>query len=203
MSNLSTTSDDILACARSLIIAGGYNGFSYADIADVVGIRKASIHHHFPSKVDLVRTLVARYREEAEAGLASLEREVSDPLEQLRLYAGYWEACITDASAPFCVCALLASQLPVLPEEVGLEVRAHFRSLSAWLTSVLERGARHGQLQLTSTPRAEAETFMATVHGAMLSARAYGDAKIFGAVTRPLLERLTPRLPPDTLPDPR
>jgi TetR/AcrR family transcriptional repressor of nem operon len=193
MGNLSPTSDDILACARSLIVAGGYNGFSYADIADVVGIRKASIHHHFPSKVDLVRTLVARYREEAEAGMANLELQVSDPLQQLRLYAGYWEACIADASAPFCICALLAGQLPVLPEEVGLEVRAHFRSLSAWLTSVLERGARHGQLQLMSTPRAEAEAFMAAVHGAMLSARAYGDPKIFGVVTGPLLERLAPQ----------
>ena len=193
MRNLSPTSDDILACARSLIVAGGYNGFSYADIADVVGIRKASIHHHFPSKVDLVRTLVARYREEAEAGMANLELQVSDPLEQLRFYAKYWEACIADASAPFCVCALLASQLPVLPEEVGLEVRAHFRSLSAWLTSVLERGARHGQLQLMSTPRAEAEAFMAAVHGAMLSARAYGDPKIFGVVTGALLERLAPQ----------
>jgi TetR/AcrR family transcriptional repressor of nem operon len=195
MGNLSTTSDTILACARSLIVAGGYNGFSYADIADVVGIRKASIHHHFPSKVDLVRTLVARYREEAKAGMANLERQVSDPLELLRSYTGYWEACIADASAPFCVCALLASQLPVLPEEVGLEVRAHFRSLSAWLTSVLERGARHGQLHLIHAPRAEAEAFMATVHGAMLSARAYGDPKIFGAVTGPLLERLAQASP--------
>jgi TetR/AcrR family transcriptional repressor of nem operon len=193
MGNLSPTSDDILACARSLIVAGGYNGFSYADIADVVGIRKASVHHHFPSKVDLVRTLVARYRKEAEAGMANLELQVSDPLAQLRFYAGYWEACIADASAPFCVCALLASQLPVLPEEVGLEVRAHFRSLSAWLTSVLERGARHGQLRLMSTPRAEAEAFMATVHGAMLSARAYGDPKIFGVVTGQLLERFAPQ----------
>jgi len=190
---LSTTSDNILACARSLIVASGYNGFSYADIADVIGIRKASIHHHFPSKVDLVRTLVARYRQEAEAGMANLELQVSDPLEQLRLYTGYWEACIADASAPICVCALLASELPVLPEEVALEVRAHFRTLSAWLRSVLERGARDGRLQLTSPPRAEAEAFMATVHGAMLSARAYGDPQIFGLVTGPLLERVAPR----------
>src|SRR3954469_24371258 len=121
MSNLTNTSDEIMASARSFIISGGYNGFSYADIAEVVGIRKASIHHHFASKVDLVRTLVAQYREEAEAGMANLELQVSDPLELLRSYAGYWEACIADASAPFCVCALLASQLPVLPEEVGLE----------------------------------------------------------------------------------
>jgi TetR/AcrR family transcriptional repressor of nem operon len=191
MSNISPTSDSILACARSLILAGGYNGFSYADIADVVGIRKASIHHHFPSKVDLVRTLLVRYREEADAGIANLERNVSDPLEQLRAYTGYWETCITDASAPFCVCALLANELPVLPQEVVLEVRAHFRSLSAWLTSVLERGVQQGRLQLGKPPRVEAEVFMATVHGAMLSARAYGDPKMFGLIAAPLLERLS------------
>jgi TetR/AcrR family transcriptional repressor of nem operon len=191
MSSSTTTSDQILACARTLIIAGGYSGFSYADIASVVGIRKPSIHHHFPSKVDLVRTLVSRYREEAEAGIANLERHVPDPLDQLRAYTGYWQACIADASAPFCVCALLAGELPVLPEEVGLEVRAHFRSLSAWLTSVLERGARQGRLRLTSTPRVEAELLMATVHGAMLSARAYGDPKMFAVITTPLLDRLS------------
>lgn len=193
MSIASSTVDDILACARTLIIAGGYNGFSYADIADVVGIRKPSIHHHFASKVDLVRTLVSRYREEAQAGLAALERNVADPAEQLKSYVAYWEACIKDVTAPFCVCALLASELPILPEEVALEVRAHFRSVSSWLASVMERGRRQGRLHLSGTARAEAEGFMATVHGAMLSARAYGDPKIFGTITRPLLERLSTR----------
>jgi TetR/AcrR family transcriptional repressor of nem operon len=197
MANVSSTSDDIIRCARSLIIAGGYNGFSYADISEIVGIRKASIHHHFPSKVDLVRTLVARYREEAAAGIAGMERRFPDPVAQLRAYTGFWEACITDASFPFCVCALLAMEIPVLPEDVALEVRAYFLALSAWLTSVLERGAKQGSFQLTGTAKAEAELFMATVHGAMLSARAYGDAKVFGVVTGPLLERLAPRFPPD------
>lgn len=190
MTNLSTTAEDILRCARTLISAGGYNGFSYADISKVVGIRNASIHHHFPSKSDLVRTLVAQYREEAQAGIAALERTVCDPREQLQAYVGYWNACITDASAPICVCALLAGQIPVLPEDVALEVRGHFRALAAWLTSVLERGAKQGSLQLTGPAKSEAETFMATVHGAMLSARAYGDAKMFDIAVRPALERL-------------
>lgn len=189
MGNLQTKADDILRCARTLIVRGGYNSFSYADISSVVGIRNASIHHHFPSKSDLVRRLVAQYREEAAAGFAELERNVSDPLEQLRAYVGYWEKCIADASHPFCVCALLASEIPVLPDAVALEVRAHFRSLSDWLASVFERGAAQGRLKLTGTAGADAEMFMATVHGAMLSARAYGDARTFGAVTHPLLER--------------
>ncbi|HEY9453847.1 MAG TPA: TetR/AcrR family transcriptional regulator [Bradyrhizobium sp.] len=190
MTNTPNRADDIIRCARSLIINGGYNSFSYADISSVVGIRNASIHHHFPSKSDLVRTLVAQYRAEAEAGIAALERNISDPLEQLRAYVGYWEACIADATHPFCVCALLASEIPVLPEAVVLEVRTHFRRLSDWLTAVLERGAAQGRLALTGTARANAEMFMATVHGAMLSARAYGDATTFGAITRPLLARI-------------
>lgn len=190
MAPSSTTADDILTCARSLIVAGGYDSFSYADIAEVVGIRKASIHHHFPAKADLVRTLVARYREEAQAGIAALERNVPDPVGQLKAYTGYWQACIADESAPFCLCALLATQIPVLPPEVALEVRAHFRALSAWLASVLERGERQGSLRLDGPARAEAETFLATVHGAMLSARAYGDADMFGLIVQPLMTRL-------------
>ena len=119
MRNLSPTSADILACARSLIVAGGYNGFSYADIADVVGIRKASIHHHFPSKVDLVRTLVARYREEAEAGMANLELQVSDPLEQLRFYAGYWEACIGTPALRFVSARCWQASSRFCPRKLG------------------------------------------------------------------------------------
>lgn len=190
MTTQSTRADDILACARSLIVRGGYNSFSYADISKVVGIRTASIHHHFPSKSDLVRVLVVRYREEAAAGLAQLEQSVPDPLDQLRTYLGYWERCFADMAAPFCVCALLAGETPVLPEEVAVEVRAHFRQLADWLTGAFERGAAQGHIRLSGTARGDAEMFLATTHGAMLSARAYGDATVFGTITRPLLERI-------------
>jgi TetR/AcrR family transcriptional repressor of nem operon len=192
MSNLLTTSDEILASARALIMSGGYNGFSYADIAEVVGIRKASIHHHFPSKVDLVRTLVKQYREDAEMAVAGLEQNVPDPLQLLKTYAGHWAKCIEDASRPFCVCALLASELPALPPEVAGEVKAFFRFASTWLTSVMERGSKEGTVNLSSEPRVEAEAFMATVHGAMLSARAYGTPEVFATILAPTLERLSP-----------
>lgn len=192
MNNTVSTSEKILSCARSLIVTGGYNGFSYGDIAKTVGIRNASIHHYFPAKSDLVRTLVTRYRAEAQAGVAALERNITDPAEQLQSYIAFWKACITDATAPFCVCAMLASQIAVLPEDVVVEVRAHFRMLSAWLTSVLERGAKQGKFHLMEAPKTEAELVLATVHGAMLSARAYGDPAIFGIITAPLLARLSP-----------
>ena len=73
---------------------------------------------------------------------------------------------------------------------MALEVRAHFRLLSAWLTSIFERGALVGRIAVAGTPSEEAEGFMATVHGAMLSARAYGDPKMFGIILSPVLARL-------------
>jgi len=191
MNKPSTTANDILACARKLIVTGGYNGFSYADIAEVVGIRKASIHHHFPAKVDLVKALLAGYRREAEEGFSKLEQVIPAPPELLNAYIQYWQTCISDASAPFCVCAALASEMPALPEQVALEVRAYFRFLSGWLTSVLERGAQQGIMVLRHAPHVEAEAFMAAVHGSMLSARVYGDAEIFGAIMATQLERLS------------
>ena len=193
MSEFSPKAEDILSCARSLILASGYDGFSYADISKVVGIRNASIHHYFPSKADLVQALVVRHREEAEAGVAQLDRNVADPVERLRAYVGYWETCIADTSVPFCVCALLASQLPALPAPVAKEVRSYFKSLAGWLTSVLNHCVAQRRVRLLGSAEAEAEAFMASIHGAMLSARAYGDTRMFGLITRQLLDRLIVR----------
>ena len=61
MNSLSTR-DRILDSAQALAQTRGFNAFSYADIAGELGIRKASIHHHFPSKFDLEAELLSRYR---------------------------------------------------------------------------------------------------------------------------------------------
>ncbi|MBO1026351.1 TetR/AcrR family transcriptional regulator [Ochrobactrum sp. SD129] len=193
MTTFSTTAYDILACAKSLLLKGGYNGFSYADIAAVVLIRKASIHHHFPSKVDLVTALIQRHHTETKAGFAHLEATIPEPAGQLRAYSHYWRDCIEGGETPFCVCALLASELPVLPEPLTAEIKAYFKSLSRWLAAVLERGQADGSIRLKHAPQIEAETFMAGIHGAMLSARAYGDPAMFSKITEPLLQRLTAR----------
>lgn len=186
----SSTASDILHTARKLILQGGYNGFSYADIAQVVGVRNASIHHHFPSKALLVQAVVAAHRTEVQSGLATLQQQISDPAEQFRAYLAYWSDCIASASTPFCVCALLANELPVLPPEVAAEVQAHFRSLARWLGGVFEQAQAAGTFQLQTDAGAEAEMAMATIHGAMLSARAYGDPHMFQLISDQLLQRL-------------
>ena len=73
----SETAQQILDLAETLIQTRGYSAFSYQDIADRLGIRKASIHYHFPSKTDLGIAVVDRYAARFGAALASIAAEES------------------------------------------------------------------------------------------------------------------------------
>ncbi len=184
------TAGQIVDTARQLIMTRGYNGFSYADIADAVGIRKASIHHHFAAKSDLAKAVVEQSRAIIHAQVAQLAEAEPDAATQLRAYAGYWERCILDNSAPFCVAAMLAAELPSLPEDLAVSVRAHFAELTGWLARILALGVRQGSVSLAGSAEEEADAFMSAIYGAMLSARAFADPGRFVTITETLLSRV-------------
>jgi len=190
ITELSPRATEIAEHTKALLAAGGYNGFSYADISDRVRIGKASIHHHFPSKAELVHTVVVMHRAQTRAALAALDRQYPDPLARLRAYTGYWAQCIRDNTAPICICAMLAAEMPAIPAEVADEVRGYFHDLAAWIAAALEQGAAQGQLRLQDTPTVEADAFMAAVHGAMLSARAFGNPETFASIAQASIRRL-------------
>lgn len=189
-SRYSPKAQEIIQRTNELLAWGGYNGFSYADIAELVEVRKASIHHHFPTKADLVKATVALHREATRRGLQSLDQVTSDPLERLEAYARFWAECIQASNPPICICALLAAELPAVPAEVADEVKGHFQDLHAWIASTLEEGVSKGRMLLTDTPSAEASVLMASIHGAMLSARAAGDASLFWEIAKQSTHRL-------------
>jgi TetR/AcrR family transcriptional regulator, transcriptional repressor for nem operon len=184
------TAGRILEAGRQLIMRRGYAGFSYADISDAVDIRKASIHHHFPTKSDLAVAVVKQYRELFDTDMAALQASGADALTQLQAYIGFWQRCIADDSAPFCVAGMLGAELPALPDEVAQEVRAHFENIAKWLENTLEAGSQSNQLQLKESPKSEAATFLSVVYGAMLAARIYGNAEHFKRVTDDAVARL-------------
>jgi TetR/AcrR family transcriptional repressor of nem operon len=187
---LSPRATEIVQHTKQLLAAGGYHGFSYADLSERVRIGKPSIHHHFPSKADLVLTVVKMHRAQAREGLAALDKRVEDPLARLTAYTDYWAECIRDGTLPICICAMLAAELPMIPQDVATEVRRYFDDLSAWIATVLEAGAAKRQFELCDSALMEAQTFMSTVYGAMLTARASGNAGSFQTISRVAIDRL-------------
>ena len=184
------TADKLVDEARLLIVDGGYNGFSYADLSARLGLRKASIHHHFPSKVDLVVAVVEQARSAIRAQIAILEDGAPDALAQLLAYTGYWERCILAQAAPFCLAGVLAAEMPGLPEAVRRAVQGHFQDLRQWLERVLALGVEQGSMRLDAPPAVEADLFLATVYGAMLSARAFQDPAKFNVAIEAFLRRI-------------
>jgi TetR/AcrR family transcriptional regulator, transcriptional repressor for nem operon len=184
------TADRIIAAGRQLIMRRGYSGFSYADVAEAVDIRKASIHHHFPAKTDLVIAVLDAWREALDTDVASLEASGADAIAQLRAYIGHWERCIADDTAPFCVAGMLGAELPSLPEEVAQGVKTFFARLTSWIEQVLDSGVKNGLLALDASVQTEAATLVSLVYGAMLAARAYGNVALFKDVTEGAVERL-------------
>ena len=77
----------LLADAVLLIRRRGYSGFSYADLAESVGIRKASIHHHFPTKSDLATALLASFDARYDVAMAEILLTFSNGLDRVRAYA--------------------------------------------------------------------------------------------------------------------
>ena len=70
------TRERILAAATDLIHARGFKETGLSDILAASGVPKGSFYHYFPSKEDLGRELLVRYRHEARA---FLEREAFPP----------------------------------------------------------------------------------------------------------------------------
>lgn len=183
--------EKILKTADSLMVQRGYSAFSYADISDAVGIRKASIHHHFPSKAGLAVAVLKAHRERVLQGTEMLDSQIENPLARLQAYVQYWEGCIRGKTVSFCVAALLGAEMPSLPEEVQAEVHLHFTALGDWLERTLKAGVKKQVIQLQSTAATEAQGLMATVHGAMLSARALENCDVFKIVTDAALKRIS------------
>jgi len=104
------TDQRILDAAQQLMQAHGYHGVSYAAIAAQVGIRKASVFHHFPTKEDLVRAAVARYRGTLRAGLAAIDEPVRS---EVRAYFTEHEAWLGEVLAAGRAAGLLRVDEPL------------------------------------------------------------------------------------------
>lgn len=180
------TARDILDVAREIVRNRGYSAFSYADIAERVGIRKASIHYHFPSKEELVKKLVQEYRENMARQCDRIAQSPASPDEQLRQFAQLYQNGLEQNQ--ICLCAMLAADFAVLPQPVQAEIRAFFQQTETWLAALFQKGCDAKIWQCHPSPEREAKGTIAMLQGAQLLARSAEDGNAaFEELVYPLL----------------
>ena len=184
-------SQRILDVAVQLAQTRGFNGFSYADIAEKLVVTKASLHYHFPSKADLGRSLIERYRRAFADALATIGRQAPDARERLRRYVGLYDTVLRDDR--MCLCGMLAAEYATLPEAMQDELRRFFDENEVWLGRVLEEGRKAGELGFRGPAKQRARGILGALEGAMLVARTYRDARRFQSAAKQLLADLVGR----------
>lgn len=175
---------EILDCAQALIQKRGYNGFSYADISDAVGIRKASIHHHFATKVDLAIAVIERYSELFTACLLNINAQKSW-IEKIQLYAELYKEVLGEDK--LCLCGMLASDVETLPDEVKKVVRNFLYANADWLVGVLASNKPQFPNQRLYNI---AWQIINSLQGGIMMARTLQDPKIFSASCEELMFQL-------------
>ena len=182
------TPQRVLDVAERLVQTRGFNGFSYADIAEVLGITKASLHYHFPTKAELGRRLIERYESRFLEALAAIDRAEVDAREKLRRYAAIYVEVLR--ANRMCLCGMLASDYATLAKPVKDGVKRFFDRNEAWLVGVLDAGRKARTLRFSGAPAVVAQTLVGALEGAMMLARSYGDVARFEAVAERLIAEL-------------
>jgi TetR/AcrR family transcriptional repressor of nem operon len=178
------TRAQLLTEAEAAVRRVGYAGFSYADLANHVGIRKPSIHHHFPLKEDLGAALVETYTDRFREALDNIAAAAPHAPQRLAAYATLYRVGLEAGQG--CLCGVLASELAGLPERVRAGVRRFFEVNAEWLAAVIAEGQAVGSIRSDVDAHAQAAAILAALEGAMLVGRALGSVDAFDAATATL-----------------
>ncbi len=171
----------LLTQAEAVVRRAGYAGFSYADLAERVGIRKPSIHHYFPVKEDLGAALVEAYTGRFTGALDDIAAASRNAPERLEAYAGLYRAELQGGQG--CLCGVLASELAGLPDRIRAGVRRFFQVNAEWLATVLAEGQAAGSIRSDVDACSQATAVLAGLQGAMLVGQALGSTGAFDAAT--------------------
>jgi TetR/AcrR family transcriptional repressor of nem operon len=182
--------EQLLEHTLVLIRRRGYNGFSYRDLAELVGVKTSSIHYYFPTKEDLVLEAVRVYSDRMSTMMRGIDPALP-PVEQATLYLKpVRETCGSDL---ICLCGMLATEALCLPEPVHKLLQAFYVMHEKWLTALLERAEKMREHAYPVPPAQLAQVIFGAIQSGMIAARLFGDRErinaaadtLTGAVTTP------------------
>ena len=172
------TKTALLEFAETVARTRGFDGFSYADLAEAVGIRKASIHYHFPTKAILTAALMERYH----ANISHLCEDIA----RLHETAGARLLGLIDlyrtalgGGRTLCLCVSLTASRDSLSEDVTDKINAFRAMMIDWISDVFTLGKNDGTISGVTQPVHEARATLALLEGAHLAARAEEDVFVF------------------------
>ncbi len=124
--------DAIVSAVNRLLAEKGFDAMTVDEVAAEVGIAKASLYKHFPSKEDLAAAAMVRVMERARAFLDQLQADTAArPIDQLK------------ATARWTMEVQLDGEMPSLPSE-NSSLRATLINNKAYMDGLMDVSERLG-----------------------------------------------------------
>lgn len=186
---MTDTRTKILNVAEELIQSVGVNAMSYKNISDAVGIRKASIHHHFPKKDDLVDELLNRCQTSyGENYTAIVEGEGSAPAKLRNLAAVFEDGLVR---SKLCVVGSISTDRNTLPDNSCRILESNIKNTVGIFSRVFKQGKTEQSLSFPGTEEDAASAFLSFLIGTQIVARAHGGQDFFKRAADVVIGALT------------
>lgn len=182
-----TTRERIVQFATDVVQRSGYHALRFADLADHVGIKKASLHYHFPTKEDLGREVMSTYRQQMRDKLAAIDTLAIGPKGRLEMYVGLYRGVLNENGEHMCPGGMLAAETMSLPPELRDQMLGFFEDNENWVATVIAElwpdrsDAEHAEI---------ARELIAALQGHLLMGRLHGEVsgldRLWGDIERML-----------------
>ena len=183
------TKTALLDHAEQIARSRGFDGFSYADLATAVGIRKASIHYHFPTKALLAEALIDRYHENIMGICQEIDQAHNSGADRLMALINLYRNALNEGKT-LCLCIAFTTSRESLSDGVINKIGEFRQMMIDWLKATFELGLEDQSIVNVDKPINEARSTLAILEGAHLNARSQENVSLFDQSLALLKDRL-------------
>ena len=183
------TKQKILDLATSLLREKGYHGWSYEDISQEVGIKKASIHYYFPKKSDLVLEALRLYIQKFALATEHIMQNGQSSRKKLEQYLELYKVAF-DLKDMLCLCTSLAADCRTIPSAIEDRIASFFIAQRGYLKGIIDDGIVSGEFKGTISSAAYADLILSCLQGLLLRGRLEREGLSFCVSAKLLLELL-------------
>ncbi len=178
----------ILDIAKDLIHRVGINAMSYQHISDAVGIRKASIHHHFPKKENLIEELLKQCQVSYGNNYQHIVEGPELAPQKLRQLAGAFKDGLQKEQ--LCLVGAISTDLNTLQSRSCSILEETIQNTVDIFAVTFKQGQEEGSLSFTGTVEESAYAFFSFLVGMQIVARVNGGVKAFQHATEVIISGL-------------
>lgn len=187
---MKTSREELLGIGTEIVCRKGFGGLAFGEVATRAGIRKASLHHHFSTKLDFGLALLERRIAACEAELSTGDADQRRGTVMLRAFIRARREALAEGEALDFLTAL-AGDAALLDRAMRDRLGRARALVVRRLAAILQAGRRDRTIAVAGDIEAEAYAVLAQIEGAELAARATGNVSEFDRALATLDKRMS------------